>query len=151
MCRWHLDGPYFTASTGPLKPRHRYGCVLVGQPTVFLRSCFPDVMQWVTNTQLADRAEVKIGDLYEPSAWSRIVSRNEQLHHAIGENPTVWAAHQGVGSKWRADFTGDVHSEPLDESNRVFIAVLSGTQEDIMAYRDTVHGRPLQVSQVRFN
>lgn len=150
--RWHMDGPYFTAATGPLRSRFRYGCVLVGRPTVFLKTCSGDVLQQVQNTQMANRAEIKTtSGTYDPTAWSRITSRNLQLHDFIGDAPTVWAEHHGVALRWRADFTGDVHSEPLDESGRIFIAVLCGTKEEMAAYREKAEGVPAPVNRVLYN
>jgi hypothetical protein len=149
--RWHMDGPYFTAATGPLKPRYKYGCVLVGQPTVFLRTCPVEVLRQVAACQLSNRSEVKIDGSYDPITWSRIVSRNSELHRLVGDQPMVWAAHHGVALKWRADFTGDVYSEPVDGSGRMFVGVICGTKEEIEEYREKVYGQPAQAAQVRFN
>lgn len=140
--RWHMDGPYFTAAPGPLKPRYKYGCVLVGQPTVFLRTCPVEVLRQVAACHLSNRAEVKIDGSYDPITWSRIVDRNSQLHRLVGDQPMVWAAHHGVALKWRADFTGDVHSEPVDGSGRMFVGVICGTKEEIEEYREKVYGQP---------
>jgi hypothetical protein len=98
--RWHMDGPYSTAATGPLKPRYKYGCVLVGQPTVFLRTCPVEILWQVAACQLSNRAEVKIDGSFDPITWSRIVNRKSELHRLVGDHPMVWAAHHGVALKW---------------------------------------------------